>query len=315
MPTYLVTGAMGCIGSWVMYHLLEQGAEVVSLDLGDDRHRVDLLLSREEQQAINFEQGDLRDGQRLFELVEKHGVDRIIHLAALQVPFCKADPIVGAEVNVVGTVNVFEAARRFDIPHIAYASSVAVFGPPSLYPDGLIGDNALPDPRTLYGVYKVANEGTARVYWQDHKISSTALRPYTVYGVGRDQGMTSEPTKAMLAAVKGESYEIGFSGDMQFQLASDIARYFIEAADRAGDGAQSLNIGTETQSVAAVVEHVKAVRPEAAVSFKQNDLPFPAGFTGEALRAYMPDFKETPLDEGIQQTMAHFEKCIAAGLL
>ena len=315
MPTYLVTGAMGCIGSWVMYHLLEQGAEVVSLDLGDDRHRVDLLLSREEQQAINFEQGDLRDGQRLFELVEKHGVDRIIHLAALQVPFCKADPIVGAEVNVVGTVNVFEAARRFDIPHIAYASSVAVFGPPSLYPDGLIGDNALPDPRTLYGVYKVANEGTARVYWQDHKISSTALRPYTVYGVGRDQGMTSEPTKAMLAAVKGESYEIGFSGDMQFQLASDIARYFIEAADRAGDGAQSLNIGTETQSVAAVVEHIKAGRPGAAVSFKQNDLPFPAGFTGDALRAYMPDFKETSLDEGIQQTMAHFEKCIAAGLL
>ncbi len=315
MPTFLVTGAMGCIGSWAMYHLLQRGDQVVSFDLGDDRHRVDLLLSRDEQQAITFEQGDLRDTARVYELVEKHGIDRIIHLAALQVPFCKADPVVGAQVNVVGTVNIFEAARKFAIPHIAYASSVAVFGPPSLYPDGLIGDEALTDPRTLYGVYKVANEGTARVYWQDHQISSTALRPYTVYGVGRDQGMTSEPTKAMLAAVKGEAYEIGFSGDMQFQLASDIARYFVEAADRPGDGARSLNIGTKTHSVAEVVDLIKATRPGAAVSFKQNDLPFPAGFTGDALRAYMPAFEETSLAAGIQQTMAHFEKSVAAGLL
>lgn len=315
MPTYLVTGAMGCIGSWVMHHLVERNAHVVSFDLGDDRRRLDLLMSREAQKAIIFEQGDLRDGDRINALVDKHGVDRIIHLAALQVPFCKADPVMGAEVNVVGTVNVFEAARKFDIPHIAYASSVAVFGPPDRYPDGLIGDDALTDPHTLYGVYKVANEGTARVYWQDHQISSTALRPYTVYGVGRDQGMTSEPTKAMLAAVKGEAYEIGFSGTMQFQLASDIARYFIEAADRAGDGALTLNIGTEAYSVAAVVEQIKAIKPGADVGFKQMDLPFPEGFTGKALKAYLPDFQETSLEAGITQTIAHFERCVADGLL
>ncbi|MEM8488342.1 MAG: NAD-dependent epimerase/dehydratase family protein [Bacteroidota bacterium] len=315
MPTYLVTGAMGCIGSWVMHHLVTRGAQVVSFDLGDDRRRLDLLMSHEAQQAIAFEQGDLRDGDRINALVEKHKVDRIIHLAALQVPFCKADPVMGAAVNVVGTVNVFEAARKFNIPHIAYASSVAVFGPPSSYPNGLISDAALTDPHTLYGVYKVANEGTARVYWQDHQISSTALRPYTVYGVGRDQGMTSEPTKAMLAAVKGEAYEIGFSGTMQFQLASDIARYFIQAADRAGDGALTLNIGTEAYSVAAVVDHIKAVKPGADIRFKQNDLPFPEGFTGEALKAYLPDFQETSLEAGIAQTIAHFERSVAAGLL
>lgn len=315
MSTYLVTGAMGCIGSWVMHHLVERDARVVSFDLGDDRSRLDLLMSRAAQEAIVFEQGDLRDGDRVNHIVQKYSVDHIIHLAALQVPFCKADPVMGAAVNVVGTVNVFEAARQFNIPHIAYASSVAVFGPPERYAAGLIDDNAPTDPHTLYGVYKVANEGTARVYWQDHQISSTALRPYTVYGVGRDQGMTSEPTKAMLAAVKGDAYEIGFSGTMQFQLASDIARYFIEAADRKGDGALLLNIGTRAHAVAEVVDFIKAIKPAADVSFQQNDLPFPAGFTGTALKAYLPDFKETPLAEGVKQTMAHFEACVAAGLL
>lgn len=304
--SYLVTGAMGCIGSWILYHLVKRGDRVVSFDLGDDRHRLDLLLSQDEQQRIIFEQGDLRDGARIDEIVAAHGVNRIIHMAALQVPFCKADPVMGAQVNVVGTVNVFEAARKAGISHIAYASSVAVFGPPSLYAHEIVGDDALPAPHTLYGVYKVANEGTAQVYWNDHQISSTSLRPYTVYGVGRDQGMTSEPTKAMLAAVKGEPYEIAFSGTMQFQLASDIARYFIESADTPSEGALSFNIGTPSNTVQEVVDCIKEVKPGAQVSCKQNDLPFPAGFEGAALKAYLPDFKETPLKEGVRQTMERF---------
>lgn len=313
--SYLITGALGCIGSWALHHLVKRGSRAVSFDLGDDRHRLDLLLSRKEQEAIAFEQGDLRDGARIDEIVSKYNVNKIIHLAALQVPFCKADPVMGAQVNVVGTVNIFEAARKFNIPHIAYASSVAVFGPPSSYANSVISDTDLPDPRTLYGVYKVANEGTARVYWNDHQISSTAFRPYTVYGVGRDQGMTSEPTKAMLAAVKGASYEIAFSGTMQFQLASDIARYFIEAADTPYAGAASFNIGTSSCSVSDIVDHIKAVKPGAQVSCRQNDLPFPTGLAGTSLKAYLPDFKETPLREGIQQTMERFEQCVAENKL
>lgn len=305
---YLITGAMGCIGSWILYHLVNRGSKAVSLDLGDDRHRLDLLLSRAEQEVITFEQGDLRDGERLNEIVNKHDVKHIIHMAALQVPFCKADPVMGAQVNVVGTVNVFEAARQAGIPHIAYASSVAVFGPPDVYDAPIVSDAGLPDPRTLYGVYKQANEGTARVYWNDHQISSTSLRPYTVYGIGRDQGMTSEPTKAMLAAVKGEPYEIAFSGAMQFQLASDIARYFIEAADKPYHGAASFNIGTPVHTVADVVAAIKEIKPGADISHKQLDLPFPAGFDGTALKEYLPEFAETPLKEGIRQTMAHFEE-------
>ena len=64
-------------------------------------------------------------------------------------------------------------------------------------------------PTTLYGTYKLANEGTARVFWADEGVASIGIRPYVVYGVGRDQGMTAGPSLAMAAAARGEGAEIG----------------------------------------------------------------------------------------------------------
>ena len=130
----------------------------------------------------------------------------MIHLAALQVPFCRADPPLGARVNVVGTVNVFEAvARRAErMGPVVYASSVAAY-------DALEDRAAAPAmqgvPSTLYGVYKRANEGTATVYAQERETPSVGLRPHTVYGPGRDQGLTSAPTTAMLAAAAGRALQ------------------------------------------------------------------------------------------------------------
>ena len=230
--TYFVTGGMGCIGAWVLNHLVAQGKNAVCFDLSEDRHRLDWLMSRDQQGAITFVKGDLTDTEQVKAAIETHNITHVIHLAALQVPFCRANPVLGAQVNVTGTINIFEAARHSDIGHVAYASSMAVYGAPDEYPPGPIANDAPHNPHTLYGAYKVCNEQTAQVYFDDYGLSSTALRPYTVFGVGRDQGMTSEPTKAMWAAAKGDNYHINFSGKMQFHYASDIALQFIAAAEK-----------------------------------------------------------------------------------
>src|SRR4029079_5905398 len=130
------------------------------------------------------------------------GVTNVIHLAALQVPFCRADPPRGALVNVVGTVNVFEAVkRRLDrMAPIAYTSSMGAYSSADVDPaTGRLLEDADPHPLTHYGVYKVANEGTARIYALDDGLRSIGVRPLTVYGAGRDQGMTSGPTVAIAA--------------------------------------------------------------------------------------------------------------------
>ena len=306
--TYLVTGGMGCIGAWALYYLTQSGKKAVNFDQSRDCHRLDWLMSAEEQERIEFVSGDLRDAEAVKAVFAEHGITHVIHLAALQVPMCRANPSLGAAVNVTGTVNVFEAARAHKIKHIAYASSIGVYGPPQDYPPGLIAHDAPPAPRTLYGAYKVCNEQTARVYFDDHGISSTCLRPYTVYGVGRDQGLTSEPTHALVAAVKGKPYAIAFNGQMQFHFAPDVARQFILAAERPLDGAFGFNLGQPPARVSDFVAIAKTILPDAQITIRDNPLPFPAGFDDRALKANFDTIYETPLTDGIAQTIEHIRR-------
>ena len=127
----LVTGALGCVGAWAVKAALDDGDEPVGYDLGQATHRLELVLSPEELKRVTLVQGDITDLEALGRALDEHAITRVIHLAALQVPLCRADPVLGARVNVVGTVNVFEAVKqRLDrIPGVAYASSAAVYGP------------------------------------------------------------------------------------------------------------------------------------------------------------------------------------------
>ena len=202
---FFVTGALGCIGAWVTRNVLRAGQAVTVFDLGSDRKRLQLILEPAELQQIDFVQGDVTDTAAVEAALCASGATRVIHLAALQVPFCKANPPLGASVNVIGTINVFEAARALGIPHIVYASSAAVYGSGADYERDILENDAPFLPRNLYGVFKLANQGTAQIYHQDYGINSIGLRPYTVYGPGRDQGMTSTPTRAMLAAAAGSA--------------------------------------------------------------------------------------------------------------
>lgn len=306
--TYLVTGGMGCIGAWALRELVRRGDRAINFDASADRHRLNWLMSRDEQAQITFVQGDLRDEAAVKAVFAEHGVTHVIHLAALQVPMCRANPLLGAQVNVAGTVNVFEAARENGVGHVAYASSIGVYGPPADFPPGLIAHDAPQQPRTLYGAYKVCNEQTARVYFHDHAISSVCLRPYTVYGVGRDQGMTSEPTHALVAAVKGKPYRIGFCGTMQFHFAADVARQFILAAETPLDGAYGYNLGGQPRSVEQFAEIARSLAPAAQIEVADVPLPFPAGFDDSELRKRYDTVYETPLAEGIAATIEHVRR-------
>lgn len=310
-----VTGSLGCIGSWVLAHLVRAGRRVVSFDLSDDRHRLDLLLDREEQEAITFVRGDITDANAVSDVVLEQGVQEIIHLAALQIPFCRANPTLGARVNVVGTVNVLEAARAAAIQHVALASSLAVYGPPEVYGKRFLDADAQLSPTTLYGVYKQANEATAKVYFRDHGITSTTLRPYTVYGVGRDQGLTSEPTKAMLAVAAGKGFRIGFRGAMQFHLASDAAKLFIAAAARPLEGPRAFNLGGDAVPVERVAKILTELEPSVAVSAEGDRLPFPDGVDDGGLYELFPEVTATPLEEGVEATITHFKELIASGAI
>ena len=123
--------------------------------------------------------------------------------------------------------------------------------------------DAVPHPGNHYGVYKLANEGTARVYWADSGIPSVGLRPMTVYGAGRDQGMTSGPTVAIAAAVLETPFRIAFGGSTLFQYAEDVARTLLLASRADPAGARVFNLGGSAVSIEAWIDAIEEAVPGA----------------------------------------------------
>jgi UDP-glucuronate 4-epimerase len=312
---FMVTGALGCIGAWVVRNLVEEGCPVWSFDLASDPHRLKLVMSGEQFEQVHLLKGDLTDFDQVLAAMQENGIQQVIHLGALQVPFCKANPVLGAQVNVVGTVNVLEAARQLGLPRVVYASSIAVYGASEEYEQGPIPSDAPLHPHTLYGVYKQADEGAARVYSQDWGLSSIGLRPYTLYGPGRDQGMTSSPTKAMLAAAAGQPFHIPYGGRGCFQYVDDVAKIFIRACRVPFEGAQVFNLRGSVVEMGAIVEAIEAAEPSAhgLITFDPTPLPFPEDMDDAPLRQVFGVLPETPLAYGVGSTIAAFKTALHDG--
>jgi nucleoside-diphosphate-sugar epimerase len=316
---FLVTGALGCIGAWAVRTLVREGASVVVFDRASDPRRLRQLMSEDELAAVTFVSGDITDGVALGRAIDEHAVTNIVHLAALQVPFCRADPVGGAQVNVVGTVNVFQAVRERpdQIRQVAYAGSIGMFDAADADPAShRLDAGASAHPTTLYGVYKLANEGTARVYWLENGVSSVALRPLTVYGVGRDQGVTSTPTKAIVAAVLGRPYRISFGGRTLFNYAEDVARAFIAASRSPLEGAHAFNLDGTAAHMSEVVAAIEEAVPEAAglITFEEAPLPFPDRIDTAGLEQLGP-LPITSLRDGIRASAERYRELRAAGRL
>jgi UDP-glucuronate 4-epimerase len=306
---FLITGALGCIGAWSCAQLVREHVPVTLYDLGTNMERLELIMSPDELERLTLLHGDVTDLDHLERTIGENGSTHVIHLAALLVPLVKADPTRGAAVNVVGTTNVFEAAKRQGVRGIAYASSAAVYGPGS---GPRIEDAG--QPTTLYGVFKLANEGTAQVYFEDEGVGSVGLRPYVVYGPGRDQGLTADPTLAMEAAARGKGYEMRWGGRCQLQYAADAARIFIAAARAEHQGAAVFNLGGPSSHASEIVSAIEAAAPEVAgrITFDDVQLPFPEEMEEGELEDVVGPIEWTPLQEGTRQTIELYRTRVSA---
>jgi nucleoside-diphosphate-sugar epimerase len=316
IQTFLITGAHGFIGAWIVKRLLENGATVVIFDKSPDAQRLRMIMSEEQISRAKVFTGDITEAGSLMPIIDSLGVTNVIHLAGLQVPTCKSDPRMGAMVNVAGTINVFEAARRAEgqIKSVVYASSAAVFG---ISEDRPLTERDVAEPSTHYGAFKRCNEGNARVYHLDHGVNSIGLRPLTVYGVGRDFGLTSDPTKAMKAAVVGRPFHIRFGGRTDFQYVADTADVFIRAATSNLTGAHVFNLHGETIGVSEVVKAIERAWPRASgmITYADEPLAIPAEMDDAAIRTALGSLTATPLAEGVRSTIERFAELHDEGRL
>lgn len=320
MPV-LLTGGFGCIGSWVVKNFAERGDTIHVFDLAFEPKRLNQVMEPHLLDFVQFHAGDVADLTALQSVVEKQGITEIIHLAGLQVPVCRADPLRGARVNVLGTLCVFETAKalKTQVKRIVFASSAAVFGPPEDEHAPPLHDNATHTPTTHYGVYKAANEGNARIYFEENGISSVGIRPATVYGVGRDFGMTSEPTKALKSLAIGKPWHISFGGWQDMQYADDVAKSFIRAAEVNPEyrGAAVHNLRGQQVEISTVHRTMCQIDPKAQqlISFGTKPLPVAHGFLDEGLQQQFGPLPLTSLSAGMTATYHRFQSLQQQGRL
>jgi nucleoside-diphosphate-sugar epimerase len=306
---FLVTGALGCLGAWVVSRLLREGTGVVAFDAHDDARRLRLLHDERELSGVQFIRGDVADADQLDAALDRHGVTHIVHLAALLHPSFKSDPRRGVRVNALGGVNVFEAAARRpqQVRRVVYASSIAVYDAED-GAGGAVAHHHVGRPSTLYGVFKQAEEGIARVYFQDTGLSSIGVRPAAVFGAGRDQGLTAGPTEAVLAAALGRPFHIGYGGRSHLHYTDDLARVFIACARSEFHGAEVFNVRGTAAAMDEIVATIEAVAPEArgSITFEGPELPLPQDFDDSALEAVIGNVPRTPLVDAVAETYAIF---------
>ncbi|RAR61177.1 nucleoside-diphosphate-sugar epimerase [Paraburkholderia unamae] len=291
----LITGGSGFLGAWIMKRLLARGMDCVAFDLRANARLVE-ALAPEHAAAVQWRTGDIASAEDTARALE--GCDAVIHLAGILTPDCAANPVRGAQINLIGTLNVFEAARAAGLRRVLYASSAGVFGP---------DDGAAPLPQTHYGAFKLACEGSARAYWHDHGMASIGFRPLVVYGAGRESGSSAGPSLACRAAARGERYTIPFSGSTGLVFADDVAAAYEAALLRDFEGAHAFTLAGEMTPVATLIERIEAIAPGARIDASSPPLPIATAFLHDpALARLLPGLPQTSLENGLRETVAFY---------
>lgn len=290
----LITGGSGFIGLWLTRSLLAGGAQVRVLDLRTDGPLVSEILGNTAAN-VDWRSGDVSDGATVSAASE--GCDALVHLAAVLTPACQENPIRGAEINLIGTLNVFEAAKEHGIKSVVYMSSAGVFGPE---------DGKTPWPTTHYGAFKLAMEGCARAYLADHGIASVGFRPLAVYGPGREIGMTAGPSLACRAAARGEPYVIPFSGLSDFVHVNDVVAAYQAAIETPPEDACAYTLVGDSCTAEDFAAEVRRVVPGAHITAEGPTLPIAGRLDPGTLRDDYPGIPRTTVHDGIAATVAYY---------
>jgi threonine 3-dehydrogenase len=217
----LITGGTGNIGAELAHILVHRGEDVVLFDRTIKHHRINTIEKR-----VRAVQGDLSDWSEVMNVVKNYKISAIYHIGAMLSYACEQNPWSAFQSNVIGTYNVLEAARLFNVEQVMFASSGATF---SLELGSETSDTTIQRPTTIYGVTKLNGEGLGRYYRTKFGLDFRSIRYPAVTGPGVNN--PAHWHSAMIeSAILGKPYECPVTEDSTLSTI-----LFVKDAGRAAD--------------------------------------------------------------------------------
>lgn len=309
--TYLVTGATGFIGSYVVKQLLDEGEAVIGYDrswpnalemvMGDASHGLVAVV------------GDVTDFPSLARTVREHGVDRIIHLAAELHSASAENPWKCIQSNVVGNHNVLELGRLFDIARIVTASSAALFGPPDRHPEGIVRNDARLYAGDVYEASKIFGESEGQYYYERFGIDNVAIRIGLAYGYGCTIGWGKRMIEELLEKpMRGEPGRPAFGdSDMNWTYAFDAADVFVRASRASATGTFAYNVAGDSRPIKDAAEIARRLIPGSDVEAVPGAHPWAQLFDDTPLRRDFGGKVEWSLEAGLEDLLGRLRHAAA----
>lgn len=332
MHRIFITGGTGCIGSVTIYKLL-QSAEVdkiVVASRSGNKEPLKLWMGDDLDHRLEFVTLDVAVYSEIEEVLLAVNPTHIIHLGAYQSPDCSKYHIKGMEINTGGTMALFDAAEELpNLERFVFASSAAVYGMRAMYPEAVIKENAPLAPPNHYGIWKLAGEHLARLFYDSTNVPTVCLRINTTYGKGRDKGKTSAPTNALKAIAMGAvsstliPFDMPYMGRENYHFVEDVGAHFAACTLQPYSGFGTYNIKGNTIQVQEFLNTIKlqagalGMGNYVQLSIAEDAEPnlFVSDLSHEKIEGTFTDLPLTPIAEGIRISLLEFQKMAKKGTL
>lgn len=239
MKKILVTGGAGFIGSHLVKRLVQDGNQVVVLDILLRGNK----LEKEILKSVQFIKGDVRDSETVKSAVK--GCEQIYHFAAvLGVDVVADNPVETMDTEVTGMKNIAEAAMLYSVENIIYASTSGVYGHSAI--DQCVKEDIHIDPRTSYAIAKRFNEIYLAALFEEKMLPSASLRFFNVYGISQDTRMVVP--RFFDQAIKNEVLTVFGNGKQtrDFTYIDDVVQSCILLAEHVR-GCEIFNVANENE--------------------------------------------------------------------
>jgi nucleoside-diphosphate-sugar epimerase len=332
MATILITGGTGCIGAITTLKLLES-QEVKKIIIASRSTNLGIMnfwFHGNLDPRIEFIKLDVGDAEAINKTLPQINPTHIVHLGAYQSPDCAAYHENGMQINVGGTMALFDAAEKLrNLKKFVFASSAAVYGVRAMYPEDIIYEDARLAPPNHYGIWKLAGEHLGRLFHNNTKIPTVCLRLNTTYGKGREQGKTSAPTNAMkavaLGSVKGTliPYQMPYTGRENYHFVEDVGAHFAACTLQEFDGFGAFNIKGETIAIDSFLNIVKEEAEKLGIgeyvdlSIVENADPnlFISDLSHEKIDGTFQELPRTEIAAGVAKSLREFIEMAKEGTL